>query len=174
MNNTITTKTSHRIRITYLCLPVIAALILAAASQPAWAKDQVPFRAAFDAVAESTLDFPMLHSHLTGEGHATHLGLTIFETTDQALNILNNQGTATYYFTGANGDQIVVFFDFTALPVPTGFTLSGTWKITGGTGRFAGASGSGTMDGWAFITATAEGGHFTMTGTISSPGSLSR
>lgn len=157
------------------CISFVAALLLATAPQPARATDQVPFRGVFDTVVELTLNFPMLNADITGLGIATHMGLTTCETTDQALNVLNNEGTATYYFTAANGDQIVVEFEFTAPPTPTGVTLSGTWEITGGTGRFANASGSGTMDGWATVTSPTTGvGQFTMSGKISSPGNLSR
>ncbi len=173
MKNTVTAKPANRIRLS--CLPVIVALMLAATPQPASAKDQVPFRGSFDTVVELTLNFPMLNAHITGQGIATHLGLTTFETTDQAVNVLNNEGTATYYFTAANGDQIVVEFHFTAPPTPTGVALSDTWEITGGTGRFANASGSGTTEGWATVTGpTTAVGHFSMSGRISSPGSLAR
>jgi hypothetical protein len=52
-------------------------------------------------------------------------------------------------------------------------TFEGTYEVTGGTGRFAGATGSGMLIGSAVFTGPNNGvGSFTVTGTISSPGSL--
>jgi hypothetical protein len=155
------------------CLTLLAAVTLVFAPQPATAKDQVPFHAAFNTVFESTLNFPIISVHVTGDGEATHLGRTATETTNQMGNILTGATTATYHFTAANGDEVVAEFDFVALPTPTGFTFTGTWEITGGTGRFTNASGSGTLEGRADFTGPTNGvGSFTMIGTISSPGSL--
>jgi hypothetical protein len=136
---------------------------------------QVPFKAVFNTEAESTVNFPMASVHVLGEGQATHLGHTLTETTDQLVNLVTGEGTATYRFVAANGDQFRARFVFTTAPLPTqpGLSLSGTWTIIGGTGRFAGASGTGTAEGSViFISQTLGFGHFTMTGTISSPGSL--
>ena len=59
------------------------------------------------------------------------------------------------------------------VPTQTGFSPGGQWDITGGTGPFGNASGSGTFDGRADITGPNGGvGHFTMIGMISSPDSL--
>jgi len=155
------------------CLTLLAAVTLVFAPQPATAKDQVPFHAAFNTVFESTLNFPIISVHVTGDGEATHLGRTATETTNQMGNVLTGATTATYHFTAANGDEVVAEFDFVALPTPTGFTFTGTWEITGGTGRFTNASGSGTLEGRADFTGPTNGvGSFTMIGTISSPGSL--
>jgi hypothetical protein len=155
------------------CLTLLAAVTLVFAPQPATAKDQVPFRADFNTVFESTLNFPFISVHVTGDGEATHLGRTAIETTDQVGNVLTGATTATYHLTAANGDEVVVEFYFLALPTQTGFTFAGTWEITGGTGRFTNASGSGTIEGRAdFTSATGGVGQFTMIGTISSPGSL--
>ena len=48
--------------------------------------------------------------------------------------------------------------------------FKGTYTVVGGTGRFAGASGSGSLEGNATFTSPAGGvGEFTLSGTISSP-----
>jgi hypothetical protein len=155
------------------CLTLLAAVTLVFAPQPATAKDQVPFSAAFNTMFESTLNFPIISVHVTGNGEATHLGRTATETTDQEGNLLTGATTATYHFTAANGDEVVAELDFVALPTQTGFTFTGTWEITGGTGRFTNASGSGTIEGRADFTGPTSGvGQFSMIGTISSPGSL--
>jgi hypothetical protein len=171
MKTTINIKSRYSLRVSYFT--VLAAVALVFAPQPASAKRQVPFRASFDTVFESTVNFPIVSVHVTGDGKATHLGRTTIETTDQVVNLLTGTATATYHFTAANGDEVVVEFDFLALPTPTGFTLAGNWEITGGTGRFTNASGSGTLEGRAdFTSATGGVGHFTMTGTISRRGKV--
>ena len=171
MKTTINATSTSPLRVG--CFALLAAVIVAFAPQSAWAKDPVPFRAVFDTAFESTVNFPFANVHVIGEGRATHLGLTAIETTDQVVNLLTGEATATYHFTSAKGDEVVVEMDFLALVTPTGFSFSGSWEITDGTGRFAKASGSGTLDGRADFTGPTDGlGHFTMTGTIASPGSL--
>jgi hypothetical protein len=54
--------------------------------------------------------------------------------------------------TAANGDQVWVSYvatltDTASPPQGTDYDESGNYTITGGTGRFAGASGSGTIVG---------------------------
>ena len=54
----------------------------------------------------------------------------------------------TNIFIAANGDQLFKDVSFQSFPDPNDPTLSdvfGKYEITGGTGRFEGASGSGTM-----------------------------
>src|SRR5262245_20706031 len=98
---------------------------------PAQASLQVPFKAAFDTVAESSVEFPIASVHVVGQGVATRLGLAVTETTDQQVNLLTGQGTATYHFLAANGDGIEVAFVFTAIPLEAapGLALAGTWTI---------------------------------------------
>ena len=69
----------------------------------------------------------------------------------------------------ANGDLIFITVDEDACfeTEPGIATVNGTWEITGGTGRFSGATGSGTYLGFAdFNTNT---GEQNLTGTISVP-----
>ena len=88
--------------------------------------------------------------------------------------LVTGAGRAAYRFVAANGDEVFVDFVFTAIPTSaTVFVVTGVWQVTGGTGRLAGAVGSGTYDGGVeFTDADSAKGHFAMQGTISSPGSL--
>jgi hypothetical protein len=73
--------------------------------------------------------------------------------------------------TASNGDQLVATYAGTAQPQATGLlALSGTFTFTGGTGRFAGAKGSGTLEGVEAIgphLALPAKGFLVLTGQIS-------
>jgi hypothetical protein len=77
-------------------------------------------------------------------------------------------------FTAANGDAIYVKYGLVRRPStnPNLFLFDGAWVVTGGRGRFAGASGSGFSHLEAVPTsATKSDGTFTITseGTVSAP-----
>ncbi len=110
----------------------------------------------------------VIHTSDTGSGEATHLGhytLVASEDVDLASGSVTN---GSFTLTGANGDGVSGTYSGQALPDLTGYVVSG--PITGGTGRFAGATGflvwRGTLDP-AALTFTDE-----ITGTISSVGDL--
>ena len=98
-----------------------------------------------------------------GEGVGSHIGRFDYTSVDDLTNFPFVTGTAT--ITAANGDQIFTSFSGQLSPVSSDlFTVSLNNIITGGTGRFAGASGSYTSTGTANTgagTATT-----TFTGTI--------
>jgi len=84
----------------------------------------------------------------TGTGHASHLGrytLAAGEHIDLATGAITR---GFYTLTAANGDTISGIYTGRALPGLTGYLVSGT--VSGGTGRFAGATGflvwRGTVD----------------------------
>ncbi len=84
----------------------------------------------------------------TGSGRGTHLGrytLAAGEYVDLASGAITG---GLYTLTAANGDTIIGTYSGEALPGLTGYLVSG--PITGGTGRFAGATGflvwRGTVD----------------------------
>jgi len=173
---TTTEFTSRSLRhFPFLALPLAAVALLTFAPQPARASDEIPFHANFITRFESLLEFPLLHVRVHARGQATYMGTTTALTTDQLVNVIDGSGSATYTLTGVNGDTLVL-----ALVVPVGGTInveggvlfSGTYTITGGTGRFRGAMGSGVFGGSAlFLTETDGIGAFAVVGTISSPGS---
>jgi hypothetical protein len=108
-----------------------------------------------------------------GEGRGTRLGNATAVTTNQIVNLLSGDTTATYMFTAANGDTVVLEMQFQTTFLPGAVTFEGTYSVTEGTGRFAGATGSGMLLGSAAFTGPSNGvGSFTVAGTISSPGSL--
>jgi hypothetical protein len=128
-----------------------------------------PFRASFTTEFSSTAAFPLVHVTVTGEGQALHMGRTEASTTNQVVNLITGAGTATYTLTAANGDTLVVDMTVsTQFPSPTQITFAGSFSVTGGTGRFTGATGSGSIEGSATFTSQSDGvGEFSLDGEIS-------
>jgi len=143
--------TSARLSVRALALFALIALIspqkLAASSDaPA-----VPFKGAAEEQAISAVPVDPDHVLVTtvGGGNATHLGkFTFISPHLSGLSDFSIDGTQT--FTAANGDQLQanIVGNLTPQPDDTGHVflvgdVQGT--ITGGTGRFANASGSFTF-----------------------------
>ena len=106
-----------------------------------------------------------------GTCHLHHIGLTHVVATQ--IIIPNPDGTLlitqVHVYTAANGDELfanaVAIGTFTT---PTSVSFSGTETYVGGTGRFANASGSATLNGTAdFTSATGGVGQYTTQGTVS-------
>jgi len=99
---------------------------------------------------------------IAGWGRATHMGNTTYNSVSES-DFINQCGSGS--ITAANGDQLFVEFggDVDASQLPF-VTFSGDFTFTGGTGRFAGASGSGTYSGSASVAESA--GEVTYDGMI--------
>ena len=171
MNTTIKFHPLHsarRLSVAFLS----AALALCFLVPSTRAKDRVPFEAVFVTSGESVMEPPILHIEIHGQGVALHLGAATAVTTDQTLNLVTLEATATYTLTAANGDtlKLAVELDYTLLPA--GISASGEYSVTGGTGRFAVATGSGTVMLLASFTGSDSAlGSLSFEGTISPPGS---
>lgn len=166
MNVTPSATPSNRLH--FHCLALLAALTMAFVALPASASHPKQFRANFTTQFTSVVAFPIVHISVTGEGHALHMGRTTAVTTNQMVNLLTGAGTATYTLTAANGDTVVLEFVVATIFLPSGATFAGTYIVTGGTGRFAGATGSGSASGSATFTGPSNGvGSFAVDGTIS-------
>lgn len=108
-------------------------------------KKAVPIKGAYTTSAKVLVGPPMVKQEITGYGQSSHLGKSTFV----ALSTINLttlppfrvSGTAT--FTAANGDAFYTSFIGTAMPNGQGANnVVMTHTITGGTGRFAHATGS--------------------------------
>ena len=174
-------KSPSRRQFPSLALLLAAVTLLAFAPQPARAGPSYPFHANFITQVETVLEFPLLHVTVNGRGQATYMDRPSAYTNDQLVNLIDGSGTATYTLTPAsrmaNGgsgpiqDTLVL-----ALVVPAGgtinmaggFLFSGSYTITGGTGRFTGATGSGVFGGLGlYLTETDGIGAFAISGGIS-------
>jgi hypothetical protein len=126
-----------------------AALIAAAAlaltlAGPVSAGDQVPFKGTLAGTATITpLGGPIVAVEIDATGTATYLGKFTLE----APHIVDQStltAVGTYILTAANGDTITADLAGTARMVepPNVIAITETATVTGGTGRFAGATGS--------------------------------
>jgi hypothetical protein len=106
-------------------------------------------------------------STIDGTTIQSHLGLSAFHTVNVITGPTTADTTTTYVL--PNGDTVT--FSGTSTTVftgPTTFTFTAPFTVTGGTGRFAGASGSGTVTGTgSFDSPLTFHLDFTLTGTIS-------
>lgn len=107
-----------------------------------------------------------------GSGHATHLGrFQVVQSFCQASPTALEFTGGLAIFTAANGDQLFDAFEGHVLAptAPNIFPFEGTFTFTGGTGRFGGATGSGTFTGE--FDGSSGRSHIVKDGVISSLGS---
>jgi hypothetical protein len=138
--------------------------------------EQVPFAGSYS--GSVAVDFVAGPAILNGSGKATLLGRISNNgvvqivvpapagSCDGGLAAVN-----TETLTAADGDTLVltVYDDVSCPTDPSGLRFHGTghWQLTGGTGRFGGATGQGTFDGHADFDQGVF--RFDLTGTISVP-----
>lgn len=122
---------------------LLAAITLAAAiSQPSMAQGTVPFKGTYEASdSQGGGTFPVFLQVLGGSGNATHLGRFTVDA-QWYVNVLTGGGLGAFTLTAANGDTLVGTATATSVIVDGLAYISETSVITGGTGRFAGATGT--------------------------------
>jgi hypothetical protein len=151
----------------------VAALLAPAATSIAVAKDQVPLKGSLTIVKSTIPDdfqFPILTQTRDISGLVSHLGRTE-GTIVQHINVLNGHFMGEFTLFAANGDSVTGEVSGRLIPTadPNVRNVQETITITGGSGRFTGATGAATGQGQAFVdTGLAQE---TFEGTISSPGS---
>ena len=150
-----------------VALAVVGVLGLAG---PAAAADPVPFKGTLDGdVTHTPVDARTDSVLVEAAGTATQLGR--FEMSVPHLVDLPTRTAAGYYeFTAANGDKVYATFTGQAYPTATPgvIYIVETATITGGTGRFAGATGGFVVERLYDRVAGTTTGYFE--GTISVPG----
>lgn len=105
----------------------------------------LPFKGSLVAEEKNVVTPPNLLVDGTAEGTATHLG-RYTATFKVVVTLATGTATGTYVFTAANGDTLVA--TFTGVGVPAGPEVADITEnatVTGGTGRFATASGTFTI-----------------------------
>ena len=125
---------------------LVAAFAVSLASVASAVAAETPFKGTVTAVETSQLVFPILSVNRQGTGTATYLGKYTEHATFH-VDVRFGSATGTATFTAANGDTL------TASVVGQGTTTGPTtrsivevYTITGGTGRFADATGTLTLE----------------------------
>jgi hypothetical protein len=154
----------------HVYLAIAALVVTVAAAAPAGAQKQVPFKGTFQGQDTDTGSTPSTVTvATTGTGIATHLGQFSFSQ-EVTVNLSNGTDTGSARLIAANGDSVDVTIvgSGETTSTPGLFSITETWTIIGGTGRFAGAQGSVIVDrlasGITFLTSAS------FHGTITSPG----
>jgi hypothetical protein len=159
----------------FLILVVLGVLAVLSTFPAAFATHSTPFNGSGAGTFVGTGSTVLI----TGTGHYDHLGFTTLRFPSMITGMAECGGfTATEHdaYTGSNGDSVYQTVHDTICPTsnPHVFQLTGTFIVTGGTGRFVDATGSGTVR--ASVTYTSQtSGTFSgiQTGTITYEHSIS-
>ena len=150
---------------------LIAIVALGLSTHAAHADDiQATFHASY---TDTITSASMTEVIFNGTGRATLLG----HSTNSGYAIVTGPGSCAGGFanddyqtlTAANGDMLTLLSHDVACPVGGGYYHGiGHWVVTGGTGRFRGATGQGDFDGLGHLV---QGGQlpFQLTGMIDAP-----
>ena len=127
----------------------LATLTLLILARPALAddSDSVSFKGkeVFVSSTPVSFSFPFASNQTVAEGRLTHFGhYTLTGLT--VINVMLASATATSTMTFANGDMLFLTSTGYALQPFTLKETVGSYTVTGGTGRFEGATG-----GWTFV-----------------------
>jgi hypothetical protein len=134
-----------------LSVPMIVALLLAilvvgTTLAAASARNPLPLKGSIEALETYQASGPTVFVTATGSGKATHLGrYTVSYEVEVDLPTGTGTGLSAQYV-AANGDSLFAEGSGQATPTddPSVFMVVEIYTITGGTGRFAGATGSFT------------------------------
>jgi hypothetical protein len=145
-----------------------AIFVIALFASPVVASEQVPLNGSFAAVEIDEAQGTTLLVNGSGMGNATHIGRYTV-TFEAVVNLETLIGVGTMSFVAANGDSIFTTFNGQATPTPDPniFLVVELETITGGTGRFAGATGSFRLERVVDLATGVSSGSFS--GTISHP-----
>ena len=142
-NNRKAKRNMKTIMKTVLYLQMTAVLLTVALAGPAAVGKPVPFHGSIQGLEIADVQFPRLFVDGSGSGRATHLGrFTV--TYELEVDLIAHETFGSSLFTAANGDSLAT--DITGLGTPTEnpdvHSIVEVHTITGGTGRFAGATGT--------------------------------
>jgi hypothetical protein len=128
----------------------IASILVAPAASGNPAAPTRPIKGECDMTFEVLeVNFPILRQRDYGTCQLSHLGRTGFDGILE-VNLLLGTQTGTRTFTAANGDELYATAAGISAPIGPGLIgFSATFTFTGGTGRFANASGTAQGNGVA-------------------------
>ena len=149
-------KTRHSL---FVGLVAAVSLLLAIVAVSAVAAE-TPFKGTVSAVETGQTVFPIRTITREGTGTATYLGRYTEHVTAQ-INVLTMSLTGAATFTAANGDTLSTSVVGQATRIgPTTLSVVEVYTITGGTGRFAGATGTLTLERTLDLTTGVSTGTF--------------
>jgi hypothetical protein len=156
-----------------ISLAVAAMFLTAVLAVPAAAQNQIPFKGSMQGHENDTPQGGPPPTTLNVDGNttgiATHVGQFSFSY-QLTVTLANGTSTGSAHLIAANGDSVYTTIagssEMTATPGVASITEINT--ITGGTGRFAGAQGSFTVERLVNLVTGFTSGSFH--GTITSPG----
>lgn len=168
-----------------LAAPLLALSFVAAAQAQGVEQFSVPFKASL--TIEETVVFTgalpcFAFGSVTARGNASHLGTVTASSQDciSPLGAFDPAGSNSFSFasvrgesglilTAANGDRVFAHYSgtLTAQDGRHPHRIAGHFVIAGGTGRFSGVTGGGTLDGEEDISQIVSGhGNITLNGVI--------
>jgi hypothetical protein len=148
----------------------LALIAMLGLTRAALAGNEVPLKGNLQGDVVHTAVSPTVDSVvITATGNLAHLGQATITST-HLVDRTTRTAVGTYEFTAANGDTLRADFVGHAMPTATPGVLAivENATITGGTGRFEGATGSFTIERLYDQVAGETAG--TIEGTVSSPG----
>ena len=141
------TATMKKLQKAILAAPLLLG-ILTGVVYGATVAEELPFKGTLQAFETYQLDIPNQTLFVTanGSGNATRLGRYSVEY-GVAVSLVSGGGPASIQLVAANGDAIFASGSGQGSPtaLPDVAMIVEVYTITGGTGRFAGASGSFTV-----------------------------
>jgi hypothetical protein len=153
---------------------LIALVTIGTGANSADAKNMVPFEGSYSGAVQFTGPTTAL---FTGTGISSHLGRGANEGNIMITGTIADPNTGCVggivntnveKLTASNGDSLTLTSYDVGCPTSPGlYHGTGTWTVTGGTGRFSGATGQGTLDGYSDLNQSEFS--FQLTGVISAP-----
>jgi hypothetical protein len=145
----------------HLFVGLVAAFAVSLASVAvSAAAAETPFKGTVNAVETGTVVPPTRFLDRVGTGTATQLG-RYAEHVTMEIHIPTMSSTGAATFTAANGDTLLATVAGQATRTsPTTLSIVEVYTITGGTGRFADATGSFTLNSTLDQTTGASSGAF--------------
>ena len=118
----------------------------------------MPFKGSLEGTYAGSGEPPLVSVHVEAQGNASHLGRFTLDS-QHVVNFVDLTGAGTAELTAANGDKLTTNLAGVATPqdTPGVFFIVETFTVTGGTGRFAGATGEFVVERLSFPTGPANG-----------------
>ena len=140
----------------------VSVVVLGGLVAPVGASADTPFRGHLVATVELRPDPACggFHITATATGRATHLGGRATAVFDECADFVREPGRVHVYgtavLTAPNGDELRLWLDKSGNPPDAegDVHVAGPYRVTGGTGRFARAAGSGTTTTGTNVTST--------------------